>query len=171
MSDPNRSTDETNHPEEREGETDLSEAERGPIEEGDPRDQSTQLANEERRRGAPFISAVVAATGLWVVLSVFVLEVGEASLWNNLLVGSLVGLAGVYNYYRVSREEPLSVAITTLLALLGLWLIVAAVLFDMLGLLFWSTAVAGILIAGLSGYQAYEERVARRAAERGTEVG
>lgn len=166
MSDSNRGDERG----ERESNDELAEAERGPIDEGDPRDESTQVANEERRRGVSMLSAVVAVTGLWVALSVFVLEVGEASLWNNLLVGSVVLLAGTYNYFRVSRDEALSVALTTLLSLLGVWLIVAAVVFDMLGLLFWSTALAGVLIAGLSGYQIYESREARAAAERDAQV-
>ncbi|RQH01278.1 SPW repeat domain-containing protein [Natrarchaeobius oligotrophus] len=130
----------------------------------DPRGDSTQIANEERRRNTALVSAIVAAIGAWVALSVLLFEVGEASLWNNVLVGAVVFFAAGYNVYRLSNDIPLSVGIASLVAVLGIWLIVSSALLGMLGSLFWSTLVSGLLVAGLSGYNAYEAREARTVA-------
>lgn len=135
----------------------------------DPRDDTTQVANEERRRNTPFISAIVAALGAWIALSVLVYEVTQPELWNNVLVGTTVFAAGVYNYYRLSNDIPLSVGVASLAALLGVWSIIAPALLDMGDGPFWSTLVTGLLIAGLAGYNAYEAREARSVtAEPGT---
>ncbi len=85
-----------------------------------------------------------------------VFDVGGASLWNNVLVGAVILLAAGYNVYRLSNDIPLSVGVSTLVAVLGIWLIVSAALLGMLGSLFWSTLAAGLLVTGLSGYNAYE---------------
>ncbi|WP_293030155.1 hypothetical protein [Natronococcus sp.] len=129
----------------------------------DPRDDSTQIANEERRRHTPFVSAIVAALGAWVALSVLIYDVGAAGLWNNVLVGGAVFVAGAYNYYRLVNDIPLSVGVGSLVAILGIWLIVAPALLEMVSG-FWSTLVSGLLIAGLAGYNAYEAREARTVA-------
>ena len=137
----------------------------------DPRDDATQIANEERRRKVSVISAIVAVIGAWVVLSVVALyDVSQAAFWNNILVGSVVVLAAGYNYYRVVNDIPLSVGVSGLVALLGIWLIVSPALLEMqagLGLTtspFWSTLGSGLLIAALAGYNAYDARDARRVA-------
>ncbi|MFP8951915.1 hypothetical protein ACLI4Z_02915 [Natrialbaceae archaeon A-arb3/5] len=130
----------------------------------DPRDESTQIANEERRRKTSVVSAVIAALGAWVALSVLIFDVGEASLWNNVLVGAIVFVGAGYNFYRISNDVPLSVGVASLVAILGIWLIVSAALLGMLGSLFWSTLASGLLIAGLAGYNAYEAREARTVA-------
>lgn len=130
----------------------------------DPRDENTQIATEERRRNTPFISALVALLGVWIAGSVLVYDVSEAALWNNVLVGAVVFLTAGYNYYRLSNDIPLSAGVATLVSVLGIWLIVSTALLGMLGSLFWSTLVTGLLIAGLSGYNAYEAREARSVA-------
>ncbi|RQG91298.1 hypothetical protein EA462_04740 [Natrarchaeobius halalkaliphilus] len=136
----------------------------------DPRAESTRVANEERRRNTAIVSAVVAAIGAWVALSVLVFDAGESSLWNNVLVGGVVFVAAGYNTYRIRSDVPTSIGITTLVAVLGIWLIVSSALFGMLESLFWSTLVSGLLIAGLSGYNTYEAREAQAIAS-GTKSG
>ncbi|WP_265108136.1 SPW repeat domain-containing protein [Halosolutus halophilus] len=130
----------------------------------DHRDESTQIANEERRRKTSMVSLIVAVLGAWVALSVLVYDVAAATLWNNVLVGAVVFLAAGYNYYRLNNDVPLSVGIAVLVALLGIWLIVAPALFGMTTGPFWSTLVTGLLIAGLAGYNAYDAREARAVA-------
>ncbi|ELZ12083.1 hypothetical protein C478_10793 [Natrinema thermotolerans DSM 11552] len=130
----------------------------------DPRDESTQVASEERRRKTSVVSLLVAVLGAWVALSVLVFQSGGAPASNDVLVGLAVALAAGYNYYRVTNDIPLSPAIASLVALLGIWLIVSAALLGMTGGLFWSTLVTGLLIAGLAGYNAYEAREARTVA-------
>lgn len=138
--------------------------------ERDPRDEPTQIATEERRRSTPFVSAIVAAIGAWVVASAFFFEAEAASLWNGVVVGAVVFLAAGYNFYRVSNDIPPSTGVGSLVAVLGLWLIASAALLGMPGGLFWSTVVSGLLIAGLAGYDAYESREARTVAGEGARV-
>jgi hypothetical protein len=126
----------------------------------DPRDDSTQVANEERRRNTPFISAIVAALGVWVAFSVLIYDLGAAAFWNNVVVGAVVFAAGAYNYYRLVSDVPLSIGVASLVAILGVWLIVAPAALGMTSG-FWSTLASGLLIAGLAGYNAYEAREAR----------
>lgn len=130
----------------------------------DPHDESTQVASEERRRNTSVVSLLVAVLGAWVALSVLVFETAAAPLWNNVLVGLVVLAAAGYNYYRVANDVPLSTGIASLIAVLGIWLIVSAALLEMVGGLFWSTLATGLLIAGLAGYNAYEARDARTVA-------
>lgn len=126
-----------------------------------PRNESTQVVDEERRRKISVTSLLVATLGVWVALSTLVLETGTAPLWNNVLVGLVVGVAAGYNYYRLANDIPLSTAIASLVAILGIWLIVSAALLEMTGGVFWNTVASGLLIAGLAGYNAYEARDAR----------
>lgn len=130
----------------------------------DPRAESTQVASEERRRKTSVVSGIVAVVGAWVALSVFMYDVGQAGLWNNVLVGAGIFLTAGYNYYRLYNDIPLSVGVAAFVAVLGLWLIVAAPLLAMADGLFWSTIVSGLLVAGLAGYNAYEAREARAVA-------
>ena len=127
----------------------------------DPRDEPQQVANEERRRNTAFVSGIVAVLGAWVALSVLVYDVSQAAFWNNVACGVVVFLAAGYNYYRQYSDVPLSVGVAALVAIIGIWLVVAAAAFEMITGAFWSTLVSGLLIAGLAGYNAYESREAR----------
>ena len=137
----------------------------------DRRDDSTQIANEERRRKISVFSGIIAVIGAWVALSVVLLyDVSGAEFWNNVLVGGVVFAAAAYNYYRLANDIPLSVGVSGLVALLGIWLIVSPALLGMgtgEGLIdspFWSTLGSGLLIAALAGYNAYDAREARSVA-------
>ncbi|MFC6717322.1 SPW repeat protein [Natrialbaceae archaeon GCM10025810] len=127
----------------------------------DPRDESTQIASEERRRSTSFVSGIVAVIGAWVAASPFLFDVAAAPFWNDVLVGAVIFCAGAYNYYRLANDIPLSVGVSSLAALLGLWLLVAAPLFGMSTGPFWSTIASGLLVTVLAGYDAYEARQAR----------
>ncbi|WP_408957635.1 hypothetical protein [Natrinema sp. 74] len=127
----------------------------------DRRGESTRIADEERRRKTSVLGLFVAALGAWVALSVLVFEADATPLWNNVLIGLAVAAAAGYNYYRQTNDIPISAAIASLIAILGVWLIISAALLGMTGGLFWNTIAAGLLIAGLAGYNAYEAREAR----------
>ena len=127
-------------------------------------DESTQIASEDRRRNMALVSGIAAIVGAWAALSVLIYDVGEATLWNNVLVGAIVFLAAGYNFYRMQNDIPLSLGVAGLVTLLGIWLIVAAPLLEMTGGMFWSTIASGLLIAVLAGYNAYEAREAREVA-------
>ncbi|ELZ21598.1 SPW repeat domain-containing protein [Natrinema limicola] len=130
----------------------------------DPRDESTQVATGERRRDTSVLSLLVAVIGVWVALSTVVFGTTAAPLWNNVLAGLVIGVAAGYNYYRLTNDIPLSTAIASLVAILGIWLIVSAALLEMTGGPFWNTIASGLLVAGLAGYNAYEARDARTVA-------
>lgn len=134
----------------------------------DPRDESTAIADEERRRKTSVLSIVIAALGVWAAVSVLAFDTGAAALWNNLLAGAFVAIAAGYNFYRLSNDIPLSIGVASLVAILGIWLIISPALLEMTGMLFWSTLGAGLLIAALAGYNAYEARGARRVATEST---
>ncbi|MHC3437540.1 SPW repeat domain-containing protein [Natrialbaceae archaeon A-gly3] len=127
-------------------------------------DESTMVASEDRRRNMALVSGIAAIVGAWAALSVLIYDVGEATLWNNVLVGAVVFLAAGYNFYRMQNDIPLSLGVAGLVTLLGIWLIVAAALFGMTGGMFWSTIASGLLIAILAGYNTYEAREARQVA-------
>lgn len=130
----------------------------------DPRDDPDQIVGGNRRRNTAIVSGVIAVFGAWIALSVIIYDVAQATLWNNVVVGVAVFLAAGYNYYRQYNDVPLSVGVASLVALLGIWLVVAAAFFDMIAGAFWSTLVTGLLIAGLAGYNVYEGREARAVA-------
>ncbi|SIR97405.1 SPW repeat protein [Natronorubrum thiooxidans] len=134
----------------------------------DPRDESTAIADEERRRKTSVLSIVIAALGVWAAVSVLALDTSMAALWNNLLAGAVVAIAAGYNVYRLSNDIPLSIGVASLVAILGIWLIISPALLEMTGMLFWSTLGAGLLIAALAGYNAYEARGARQVATEST---
>ncbi|WIV67461.1 SPW repeat domain-containing protein [Natrialbaceae archaeon AArc-T1-2] len=138
----------------------VDDSDTGVPSETERQDESTLIANDERRRNMSAISGIAAILGAWVALSVLIYDVGEATLWNNVLIGAVVFLAAGYNFYRLNNDIPLSVGVSALVAVLGIWLIVATAVFGMAAGAFWSTAISGLLIALLSGYNAYEAREA-----------
>lgn len=106
-----------------------------------------------------WLSVLTALLGLWILASPFVWEATEAALWNNAIVGAVVFLIGAFNYYRVMDDQSINLASMALAALLGLWVLVTPFAFDVgVDTLLWSNVVAGIIVALLGGYVAYERR-------------
>ncbi len=127
----------------------------------DPRDESTQIANEERRRKTSVVSLIVALLGAVVALSVVVVDATQPTVWNNVLVGGGVFLAAGYNYVRLTRDVPTSILLTAVIAVGGVWLIIAPAALTMGGWPFWISLASGLLIAGLAAYTVYDAREAR----------
>ncbi|MFC4988050.1 SPW repeat protein [Saliphagus infecundisoli] len=115
----------------------------------------------DRRRTGRIASGVAALLGAWVAVSAFGYGMGAAALWNNVLVGAVIFLGAGYEYYRGLTGHPPTLGVAGLVALLGIWLIVAVAALGLAGGAAWSTAVAGLLVAVLSGYVLYESREAR----------
>lgn len=116
-----------------------------------------------------WLSAVVALVGVWIGASPFLYGDTTIARWNNLAVGGAIALLGAYNLYRANEGQLIHEGIAGLVALLGVWSIVAPVMlgFESRGL-FWSTAVSGLVVAALSAYNAYESRRTDAAARTGT---
>lgn len=120
-----------------------------------------------------WLSGINSLIGAWLVLSPFVLVQATggltASNWNNIIIGIAVFLIAGYNYYRQSQRLEPSTGSASLVALLGLWMIIAPfVVFAVAGLMFWSNILSGALVTIISVYVAYEGREAAVAAPEAT---
>lgn len=105
------------------------------------------------------LSGIVALVGAWIAASPFVYGATDVALWNNVAVGGAILVLAGYNFYRMTDDQPANVGGSSLVALLGLWSVVAPFLlgFGAEGLV-WSTMASGAAVAVLSGYNAYETR-------------
>ncbi|MFP8953051.1 SPW repeat protein [Natrialbaceae archaeon A-arb3/5] len=108
-----------------------------------------------------WLSALVALLGLWLVASPFLFEATEAAIWNDTLVGTAIFLLAGYNFYRLSKDRLASVGVASLAVLLGLWILISPAVIEMgSNELATSTAIAGLLVAALSAYNAYANNAA-----------
>ncbi|WP_121822809.1 SPW repeat protein [Halostella salina] len=118
-------------------------------------------------RGSKLLAGFASLVGAWLAVSPFVYGDAagislEAAGWNNVIVGAAIFLVAGYNYYRMSNGLNVSEAAAGLVALLGLWLIVAPfVVFDVSTGMLSSTAVSGLVVAAIGAYNAYRGREAR----------
>ena len=116
-----------------------------------------------------WLSGVVALVGAWIAASPFVYGAGAAALWNNVAVGVAILLVAGYNFYRTTGGLAPNVGGSSLVALLGVWSVVAPMLLPYASEpLAWSTMASGAAVAVLSGYHAYETRRTGAAAAPGT---
>lgn len=116
-----------------------------------------------------WLSGINSVLGAWLVVSPFVLTTTAggltASNWNNIIIGIAIFLIAGYNYYRQSQMLEASTGSSSLVALLGLWMIIAPfVVFATVGSMFWSNVITGALVTIISVYVAYEAREAAVAA-------
>ncbi len=106
-----------------------------------------------------WLSGVVALIGAWIAASPFLYETTGMALWNNVAVGVAILLLAGFNFYRMHEGHRPNVSAASLVALLGLWAIIAPFLLEYpTNALIWSTTASGIAAAVLSGYNAYEGR-------------
>ncbi|WP_135829870.1 SPW repeat domain-containing protein [Halorussus halobius] len=110
-----------------------------------------------------YISAAVALVGAWIVISAFLYSPPAANFWNDVIVGAAIGIIAGYNALRTDDVEGINTGAAALVALLGLWMVVAPFLFEVLtDGAFWSDVVSGAIVAVLAGYNAYQGRGAER---------
>ena len=115
-----------------------------------------------------WLSGVNALIGAWLVVSLFLLTRTSggfsASAWNNIIVGAAVFLVAGYNYTRADEEQPGSVGASSLVALLGLWMLIAPFLVFNIdtATLFWSNVLSGLVVAVLGAFNAYTASKNRR---------
>lgn len=111
-----------------------------------------------------WVSGLVSLVGLWIAASPFVYDTTQMGLWNNAVVGLAIFLIAGYNFYRMSNGFFASVGSASLVALLGLWTIVApfVMAFETEAML-WSNVGAGAVVALLAAYNAYANREAQAA--------
>lgn len=115
-----------------------------------------------------WLSGVNALVGAWIVAALFLLTATggglSASAWNNIIVGVAILLIAGYNYLRTDEDEPGSVGASALVALLGLWILVAPFLVFTVdtAALFWSNVLSGALVALIGAFNAYTASKNRR---------
>lgn len=113
-----------------------------------------------------WLSGINSLLGAWLVISPFLLiSVAadlSASVWNNIIIGLAIFLVAGYNYYRQSKNLVASTGSASLVALLGLWMIVAPLVVFAVDTttMFWSNVITGALVTLIAVYVAYEGREA-----------
>ncbi|NEU55895.1 SPW repeat protein [Halorussus sp. MSC15.2] len=106
---------------------------------------------------APFVWDAIVAGEIWADGALD--GVLAANPWNGMIVGAAIAVLAAYNYYEAANEEAISVGVASLVALLGLWMIVAAFFFETVSVLsFWNDVIVGALVAALAGYNIYTAR-------------
>lgn len=118
-----------------------------------------------------WVSGIASLVGLWIGVSPFVYETTQVAAWNNVAAGAAIFLLAAFGYYRATQNYRPDVGSSSLVALLGLWAVVAPFLlaFESMALL-WSTVASGAVVAILSGYVAYESRRSEAPRTTGTRV-
>lgn len=97
--------------------------------------------------------------GLWIAASAVVYDPTTVALWNNAATGGAIALLAGYGFVRTVRGGRPDAESPGLTALLGLWAVVAPLLFTYGSpALVWSTMASGVAVGVLSGYNTYESR-------------
>ena len=111
-----------------------------------------------------YVSAVTALIGGWIVVGAFVFApIPAANFWNDIVVGAAIGIIAGYNAFKADDLEGINTGAAALVALLGLWMVVAPFVFETTGAVsFWSDVISGALVAVLAGYNAYRSRGVER---------
>ncbi|WP_276298929.1 SPW repeat protein [Halorussus lipolyticus] len=112
-----------------------------------------------------YISAATALLGAWLIVGVFVFSpMPDANFWNDIIVGGAIGTIAGYNAIQ-SDDRGINTGAASLVALLGLWMVIAPFVFETTGAAsFWSDVLTGALVAVLAGYNAYRSRETDRRA-------
>ncbi|ADQ66282.1 hypothetical protein C499_09162 [Halogeometricum borinquense DSM 11551] len=111
-----------------------------------------------------WFNSISALFGAWLFASAFVFGMGGAQFWNSLIIGAAIALLAGYGAYR-TRETGMGNTWTSGLAgLLGVWMIAAPFVYGAATTVMASSVISGLVVAVLSGYEAYEARMEARAA-------
>lgn len=110
-----------------------------------------------------WISAAIALLGGWLVVSAFLFDPPAANFWNDIIVGAAIGIIAGYNAIATDDYETVSTGAASLVALLGLWMVISPFLFEVVTqAAFWSDVITGALVAALGAYNAYQSRSTTR---------
>lgn len=103
-----------------------------------------------------YVSGIATVGGLWAILAPFLLSVGGAFRWSNVIVGAAVALLAGFATYR-AEESDFAIALVAGIAVLGgLWLVVAPFVFVVTATEpLASNVLTGIVVALLSAYRLY----------------
>ncbi|MFB6171886.1 MAG: SPW repeat protein [Haloarculaceae archaeon] len=102
-----------------------------------------------------WIGGISALFGAWVFVSAFVFGMAGAHYWNDLIVGAAIFILAGYSATQASTSTTGNAWASGLAALLGLWTIATPFVYGAATASMWSGVVSGIVVAVLSGYNAY----------------
>ncbi|WP_339103483.1 hypothetical protein [Haloterrigena salinisoli] len=106
--------------------------------------------------------------GCWLIAAPFVFGAPPVSRWNDVIVGTLVLLAVGYTHLGTDDRRPPSATGATVVALLGLWLLLAPFALGLEGLPLWNDVVTGTVVTSFGGYDAYVSAAERERSVRAT---
>lgn len=102
-----------------------------------------------------WIGRFSALVGAWVFVSAFAFDMVGAHFWNDLVVGAAIFVFAGYSTIQAGTSETGAAWASGLAGLLGLWMIATPFVYGAAASM-WSSVVSGIVVAVLSGYNAYE---------------
>ena len=106
--------------------------------------------------------------GGWLIAAPFVFGAPAVSRWNDVIVGTVVLLAVGYDRVGTDGRGPASATGAGLVAILGLWLLLAPFVLGFEGLPLWNDVAAGTVVTSFGSYDAYVSAVDRERSVRGT---
>lgn len=131
---------------------------------------STEQTDSRSSNSMKWLSGVAALVGLWILISPFTFVASDAALWNNVVVGIAIFLIAGYNYYRLMNDRASTVGAMAIVALLGIWTLIAPFAFDIgSDELLWSNVAGGVLVILAAGTVANSSRKMRAGAPGTTE--
>lgn len=100
-----------------------------------------------------WVGGISALFGAWVFASAFVFDMVGAHFWNDVVVGAAIVVLAGYSAVQATANTWTS----GLAGLLGLWMIATPFVYAGVSTAaMWSGVVSGIVVAVLSGYNAYQ---------------
>jgi hypothetical protein len=124
---------------------------------------SESTARDRDNDTSGYISAATAVIGAWIVISAFVYSPPAANFWNDIIIGAAIGIIAGYNALKTDDVEGINTGAASLVALLGLWMVIAPFVFEtVFEGAFWSDVVSGAIVAILAGYNVYQSRGTER---------
>lgn len=119
-----------------------------------------ELARQYRGQ-IQLLSGLVALAGLWLLISAFVIQpLPEGAMWNNVIVGILVGAMALIRAFGAFDAAWLSWANVVL----GFWVLISPWVmgFSHLPEPLWNNVITGIIIVGLAAWSASVTHAAER---------
>lgn len=118
-------------------------------------------------RTGKMLSGLAMILGLWILAAPMIFESTQSALWNNVIVGAAIAILAGYNYFRLHRSRLASPGVAAFVTLLGIWSLAVPFVMEMGSEeLTWATALAGLVVTVLGGYNAYANRKADATARR-----
>ena len=94
--------------------------------------------------------------GVWLFVSPFIFQTTAGGAWNLFIVGAAIAILAGYNWARTSQGRVPSSGVSSVNAVLGLWMALSPFVFLYGVALSWNVVITGLLVLAFAGYVAYE---------------